>query len=894
MPKIIFTSRYIKGGSHSGNLVNYMATRDGVELPQIINGTRPATENQKKLIAEILRTVPDTAEMFEYEDYTAAPTIENASAFISMTFEQNPVLWSSVRNYVEYIARRPGAEKSVRAGHGLWNAGDAPITLSRTADEVANHPGNLWTHVISLRREDAERMGYTNADTWRNLVLEQLPTIAEAMKIPPEHLRWYAAYHDKDINPHIHMIVYSENPKQGYLTEPGIEKMRSAFARNIYKDEFMHIYERKDIVRSQLNEFANDRLRELTASIDGGDPALTDMLMMLGAELNKSRGRKQYGYLKPAFKAQVDEIVKSLAADPRIDEMYRHWCELTADVKRIYTGKVDNPPPLEREKTFMTIKNMVVRQALEMQEQMMEPPDIAEPELESVTLPDTASEPDTLSDDAPAMDNAPGVYAGRTSGRRSDPFWTDSYKQARKYLFGQNAEKDFIRAHALFMKEAESGNPLALHDLGYMHQHGLGTDENMDEAQAWYGKAYRAFCIAEDDSPTPYLRYRIAKLHRDGLGTEQGYRQAAAWFTLAANDNHRFAQYSLGSLYRRGLGVAHDDAEALRLFTLSANQGNAYAAYELAGMHEKGIATAVDTESAQKYYRMSFAGFEHMAAKGTDDKLQYRLGKMLLNGKGTEVDLPRAAAYFQKAAENKNTYAQYALAKLILDGKIDGDRASAVVWMQNSAEGGNEQAQYALGKLYLSDEHKDMAQAVHWLNAAAEKNNQYAQYTLGSVYLKGEDMPKDVPAAMKWLTAAAEQGNQFAQYTLGSLYLKGEDVPRDIPAALRRLNASAEQGNQYAQYTLGKMYFKGDGVEQDRDKAAAFFTASAAQGNEYAGWFLEHLDGRSTGAGALLYHLARMIQSDYIKQQQNFENTVDRKLMAKIRRKKQELGQKME
>jgi len=404
MPKIIFTSRFIKGGAHSGSLVSYMATRDGVVLPQIVNGTRPATENQRKLIDTVIQELPDAAALFEYEDYVAAPTIENASAFISTAFEQNPELWSSVRNYVEYIARRPGAERSAVADHGLWNDGDEPIALSKAVREVAEHRGNIWTHVVSLRREDAERMGYTTADPWRNLVLEQLPTIANAMKIPIEQLRWYAAYHDKATNPHIHLLVYSADPTHGFLTEPGIEKMRFAFAHGIFKDEFMFIYERKDLVRGQLNEFAEQRLAELASSITGDSAEITELLAALGDELRRSRGKKQYGYLKPALKAQVDEIVRELVADPRIAEMYEHWCELTAEVKRVYTGTVDAAVPLEQEKTFRTIQNMIVRQALSAGEMVFEPAETVHEAPDDVA--DTAP-----ADEPPPVNTAPPVVA---------------------------------------------------------------------------------------------------------------------------------------------------------------------------------------------------------------------------------------------------------------------------------------------------------------------------------------------------------------------------------------------------------------------------------------------------------------------------------------------------
>ena len=825
-------------------MVNYMATRDGVTFPHFINGSRPATENQKKLIAEVTRALPEAMGLFEHEDYVQAPTIANASVFISSAFEQHPELWSDVRNYVEYLARRPRAEKSEATGHGLWNGGDEPVSLSLAVDEVSNHKGNVWTHVVSLRREDAERLGYADADAWRELVKSKLPVIADSMKIPLHELRWYAAFHNEAHHPHIHLVVFAQNPTHGFLTEANIEKMRSAFASTIFQDELLHIYERKDLARSQVNQFAEERLQALTESLDGNDFLLADMLAKLGDDLKQSKGKKQYGYLKPAHKMQVDEIVRQLAADPRIAEMYLHWCELDADVKRIYTGKVDAPPPLEHEKTFRSIKNMVIRQAMELPEQAPVPPDFPEPEM-----PDDV-EPEEVADEVLSLDAEPPEYSVS---------WSNEYKLARQYLFGQGMEKDFAEAYALFQLEASSGNALAHHDLGYMHQYGLGVEESMDEAQVWYGKAYRAFCAAEREKSTPYLQYRIGKLHRDGHGTAQDYEQAAQWFERAAGEGNQYAQYSLGGLHQRGLGVEQSDEEALRFFTLSANKGNAYAAYALAAMHEQGVATEVNAEAAQRYYRLAFGKFEAMERSGADDKLQYRLGKMLLDGKGVEVDAPRAAVYLRKAAENKNAHAQYRLGRLILEGKVDGDRSMALQWLTKSAKSGNEFAQYTLGKLYLTDEHKDATQA------------------------------------FRWLTASAEQGNQFAQYRLGNLHLKSEDIQKDIAAALGWLEQSAQQGNQFAQYQLGKLFLLEQDVEPDRERAVAYLTASAAQGNEYARWFLDHMDdGIHNAALSLLRNLANMIAQDYSQQRQRYEQAVDHKLLAKIRRKKQELGQKFE
>lgn len=372
MPKIIFTSRYIKSATpaQGANLVHYMAKRDGVEIPKIFDPSRPATVNQQKLIAEIVRAAPEIKESFEYEDYIAIPAVGNASELITSAFENNPTLWDSVRNYVDYVAKRPGAERSRSSGHGLWSGGDKPIVLSQVMDEVANHRGNLWTHVVSLRREDAERLGYDNATAWRELVKSKIPVIAEAMKIPLDDLRWYAAFHNTAYHPHIHLIVYSRNPSQGYLTEPGIERMRAAFATEIYKNELLHIYGQKDAVRAQVNRFANERMRELASQIQNGgaDPLVAEMLVTLSAHLKNHKGKKQYGYLRPEVKRLVDDIVGRLAQDPRLAEMYGHWSELAAEVKSLYTGDIPEPLPLIQERAFKTIKNMVIRQALEVGE----------------------------------------------------------------------------------------------------------------------------------------------------------------------------------------------------------------------------------------------------------------------------------------------------------------------------------------------------------------------------------------------------------------------------------------------------------------------------------------------------------------------------------------------
>ena len=236
MAKFILTSRYIKNPafSNAGKLLQYMATRDGVEkVPRGIDN-KPATKQQEKLIKSIAKHFPETKESIEYADYESEPTKANASEFLSYFEENYADKAENMKGLVRYFAERPGVEKL--GAHGLFSQTDDKINLDEAADEVNNHNGVVWTHVLSLRREDAERLGYNNADAWKKLVRRNAAAIAEAHKIDLDDLQWYAAFHNTGHHPHIHLMVYSKSG-QGYLTNKGIEKLRSRFGNDIFRNE---------------------------------------------------------------------------------------------------------------------------------------------------------------------------------------------------------------------------------------------------------------------------------------------------------------------------------------------------------------------------------------------------------------------------------------------------------------------------------------------------------------------------------------------------------------------------------------------------------------------------------------------------------------------------------
>ncbi|MVB13063.1 MobL relaxases [Caprobacter fermentans] len=241
MPKIIFTSRYLRDApaEHLTHYVKYLATRDGVEKIDESKLLLPATEKQRQLIGQLLRDIPSANELLEYGDYCESPTIGNATEFISLALEQNLNLIGKRENYVEYIAGRPRVERI--GEHGLFTDEGVPVVLAQVQEDVCNHKGAVWTHVISLRREDAARLGYDSGKQWQDLLRSKKAMLCKHMKIDSENLRWYAAFHNESHHPHVHLMVYSAKDNGGFLTEPAIEAMRSELAHDIFRQDFAHI-----------------------------------------------------------------------------------------------------------------------------------------------------------------------------------------------------------------------------------------------------------------------------------------------------------------------------------------------------------------------------------------------------------------------------------------------------------------------------------------------------------------------------------------------------------------------------------------------------------------------------------------------------------------------------
>ena len=958
MAKLIFTSRYIRDAppEHLQNYVRYISTREGVEKADESKKNLPATSAQKDLIRQLLKDMPESKDMLEYEDYRRRSTISNASEFITQAMERNLDMAAMKENYVDYLANRPRVERI--GEHGLFTDAGKPVILAKVQKEVSDHKGPVWTHVVSLRREDAARLGYDSAREWMALLRSKRAMLCKHMKIDSADLRWYAAFHNEGHHPHVHLMVYSAKDNDGYLTKAGIEAMRSELTHDIFRQDFAQIYEGQNLARKELKEKAAERMCLLADEMLQGvceNLVIGEKLRLLSERLKNTRGKKVYGYLKADVKRLVDQIVDELAKDPAVSEAYRAWGEWQDQILLTYSAKAPPLPPLSGQKQLKSIKNMVIAEALKLgdhhflfetsSQEDVQTEVLDEPEDETVpnVLEERGEVPAGVEDGMDAEEFLPELETSVREGEkkvRGKAEWNQRYKLARSYLYGsERIPQDFVEAMRLFLLEADSGNALAMYDLGRMWADGLGVEAAPDTAQEWYRKALAAFLSAEKELPErkkTYLQYRIGKMYLAGLGCTQDHKTAADWLERAAEKRHKYAQYTLAGLYAKGQGVEKDLGHAFELYRSSAAQGNPYASYELGKMFQNGAGTEKSMEQAGIHFRNAFSGFLDLEKQSHDDRLQYRLGQMLYQGIGTEKDEEEAVRYWQLAAKLGNGNAQYALGKFWLDTGT-GDIRQAVEWLERFADAGNAPAQYVLAKLYLEGDQveTDMEKAVGLFEKAADQGNGYAAYRLGRLYLEGEMIPKDVEKAARRLTEAADQdlpfaqytlgclylageeipkdmekavgllrqsalqGNEYAQYRLGKVYLLGEDVPQDMEEAVRWLEMSAGKGNQYAQYALGKLYLCGQpGMPRDKEKAVPLLEAAAAQGNVYAQFLLEHLDSFRDpdvvlAATRLMHHLSKIFQEDYRKTSGGSGmGHMDRKRRRKLQEKRMAQGHK--
>ncbi len=574
---------------------------------------------------------------------------------------------SERENYVGYLANRPNS-------HGLFNEKDEPINLEKVAKGVADHGGNVWTHVVSLRRDDAQKMGYDNLKAWRDLVIRQIPSIAKNQKIDLKNLRWYAAFHDKKTNPHVHIIVYSTNEREGFLTNHGIEKIRSGFANDIYYDDLHHLYEQQTDLRNLLKKESEQLMKQLAESISENknfDTELMNLVSKLRTQLADSKGKKMYGYLKSDVKKTVDEIFMRLASNESVKKMYDLWCEMEQQKHDVYSSAKVDFPLLVDNKEFRSVKNMIVQTVMKMNFQV--------PKME-VEMP----EPDMdipLPIDEEVIDESVCDSVESSPQNKFYIKWSDSYKEARKLIFSnESTQDDYKKTEKILL--SESSNVLALYDLGRLYsteKSGLKDDKMSFE---FYEKALHGFLQVEPKAKKimPYLLYQIGMMYFKGLGTPIDNRKASEYLEKSAELENQYAKRLLAFEYISGKNFEKNIHKGISLLTELADSGDNFSCYKLGKLYLKGKIVNQDLDKAEKY----------LLSAEDNEFTQYALGKLYLQKENIE----KAVFYFKKSAD-KNMQASYQLGRLYFFGAdgLEKNKEKAMEFLNLSAEQGSEDAQ---------------------------------------------------------------------------------------------------------------------------------------------------------------------------------------------------------
>ena len=558
MARLIVKSPYIKcgGGNSAGGYMRYIATRERVEL---IQNDRPPTRKQEQLIAKLVKDFPDAKEMGEYGDYQEHPTKANASAFISQALEEN---WTDVQKsdgYMKYIATRPRAERL--GSHGLFGDKDG-VELDKAMAELESYTGNVWTHIISLKREDAERLGYDNARVWRNLLRAHRNDIAAAMNIPPQDFRWYAAFHDEGDHPHVHMMAWSVKPGQAYLSQDGIRQIKSKLTNDIFQQEILHLYEQKTVSRDQLVREARQAMRELVQQMRTricDRPEAERLIQELALQLETVKGKKSYGYLPKKQKALVDEIVDQTEQLPTVAECYEQWWQLQGQVEDFYSEKERHRPPLSRQKEFRQIKNAVIQEA------------------ETIRLGEITFEDETLD-----------LRQGDEVDNGKDVSW--DFRTLRMDVqdeYSSLAERD--DAVESMRELAENGDIHAQYFMGKLYRDGPLLPPDWVMARYWFDKAAKQGYAA--------AQYALGKLYLSDDASVHDPELGIQWLEYAAYNGNHDASYRLGKEYLKGESVRRDTRKAMDHIYTSAQAGNLHAQYLLGKLLLQGKVVERDKEA---------------------------------------------------------------------------------------------------------------------------------------------------------------------------------------------------------------------------------------------------------------------------------------------------------
>ncbi|MBW7573152.1 MobP3 family relaxase [Caproiciproducens faecalis] len=886
-------------------LVNYVGTRESVELnvnQTSMNGAeitalnldplklsaevavRPATGKQMKTIADFLWEIPEAKKGLEYQDFKANPTVGNASELISYAAEIGlgfAVDLGKAKNLIEYVGKRPGVD---RVGeHGLFSS-EPNVDIRKAQEELASCKGNIWTHVISLRREDADALGYDHQKPWRDLVLQKIDVIAKASNIPVSNLHWYAGMHNTTHHPHIHLFVFTDNPKVGHLNVSGINKMKAAFSEVIFADERRHIYEHKTEIRDSLKQNIDDILSDIQN--DSADQlnrkqvdSLSEKILHLGEQLKDRPGKPQYGWIKDNdIRREVKDIMSGLAEAPAIRQLYELYCEDHKDLQRMYRNDPKDIGPIIKNHEFDSIKNKIIRTAIALSKNVPELDEtlitITDPNDLQVTgesrqnfmtseedsLSDEESlflsAPDELLDWMPPQDEenpfkpnsvpAPQIFDDgndkswerkKFSNRNQDNFEDcfdkaingdvkAKYQLAKKYFYGKGVERDYEQAQMWYGLAAAAGHSFAKYELGKMYLYGIGIEKNQELGTEYCLDAYWDFRASVEKS----YGFDVGSSVDDGTAEQAEF---------SGREDAAFLMYTLGRMEYVGEGIPRDNGKAYQWFRLSADGGHIHSNYRLGKIYYAGEGIQQDYAMAESYYRT--------AANGKDKYAYYALGKMFDTGIGAEQNYKTAAEWYTKASMEDVSYADYRLAQMYNNGQgveKDDELAGALFkkalneFIEQDKQQPDVDTEFRVANMFLKGlgVEKTVRDAVDWFRKCAEKGNPFAAYQLGVLFSKGTEISKDDLQAQKFYSMALagfipidrEHPDADMERRIAQMFYFGNGTNQNYATAAQWFSMSAEKGDTYSQFQLAHMMQKGEGIPADELRAQLLYASALA------------------------------------------------------------------
>lgn len=921
MSKVIVKSRYIKDKAHITNYLKYIATREGVELlPDDIKNRRatasqdryiyshleklqtlpeyqiylnrmtidnasrlitayskseygkyeefkkyayeerrtvseqgrdlPATEKQKEWIS---KHIEGAGNFLEYEDYLENPTVGNASELISAIAEYN-VTDPSI--YLQYIAQRPGVEKNEDEEHGLWSL-DGKANLKAELEKIDGIESPVWVDIVSLRREDAHRLGYENSESFRKIVVSNADRISELYNIDLKNLNLMGAFHNEGSHPHIHMMFYSTNPREGHVEDMkrASEKMRSMFLNEIFKGDVAYLKQQKTEQRKELDIRLEEVMKRIYSKEYSPPIKLPGMLADLSEDLQGISGKLVYGYLPPEVKQKVNAILEyALQADKQLADIFASYCDTQEQFVRQYA---DEPEKIQRRmaefrgKFFHPGKNDLTlfhscivkyaRSGLQVSPEIDEtiqkkyddvaPADSAMGLAQEVPPPDDADAPDDTREASGTPDTdytLPGEQLPPSDFAVGDENLVDHliadaragkdyayFKLGKMLEKGELVEQDHALALNMFAEAAERGNPYAAYRAARMYRIGIGSPKSEFMTEQYFYLAFKAFETMAADKPQLADRclYRMGMMAMNGEGVPADLPVAARYFADAAYYGNSEANYQLGLLYLKGgEGLERDVPMAVECLRESVVDGNFDAMYALGKMFQDGEDVPKNEEYSKTLLSAAFDGMRSQAKSGkffVEWTKEYKEARNYLFALGGATrDFETGGRMLQAQADAGNVLAIYDLARLYADGLgRDTELDQAHAFYAKALEG------------FLFVERQP---------EPPKKNTKYdpkpyIQYRIGKMHARGLGTDQDYSTAASWYKRSAGAGNKLAQYALGGQYYRGQGVEKDLAEAFRLYALSAKQDNAFAAWEAGKMTRDGIGVKQDAGAADTYF-----------------------------------------------------------------------